>query len=109
MKQTFNNQTRICSRCHRELPLAAFYINKNTQHPDHYCKECRKTLSKSRNKNTLIVNDRSYPVITRIADRSLRITLILHALQVVNESVARKRKQQREQEYQNEWDADDHY
>ena len=108
MKQIFENQSRICSCCHRELPLAAFYIDKHTQHPDRYCKECRKAVSKTRHKNTLIENERSYPVITRIADRELRMSLLLHALEVVNESVARKRKQQRDQEYRNDWDAEEH-
>ena len=45
MKDLETTITRCCSCCKRELPLDAFYFNKQQQCPDRYCKACRKTRS----------------------------------------------------------------
>lgn len=96
--------THYCACCQRERPLAAFYINKQKQCPDSYCKECRKAASRKQRKADqnlqTVRNHELYPVITRIENRELRLSFILHALQVVAESQARKRK--REQAYADE-------
>ena len=97
MEQKNKKSLRTCGFCLKKLPLEAFYINKRTQNPDNYCKECRKATCRKRYHHTQIVNDtRSYPVITETNDYSLRMTLILHARQVVRESIARKRRSLRE-------------
>ena len=98
--ETSMNQTRyICGCCKKELPEESFYVNSK-QHRDNYCKECRKVVSRDRYvtvRSTQIAN-RNYPVITRIADRETRMELISHALQVVAESIERKRRKR--------WDED---
>ena len=85
MKQTLTPFVRTCHSCLRELPIEAFYVNRKTLIPD-YC--CKKRYLDSRSVNDI----RTYPLITDIKDRTLRMELILHARQVVNESVARKRR-----------------
>ena len=42
MEQKNKKSLRTCGCCLKKLPLEAFYINKRTQNPDNYCKECRK-------------------------------------------------------------------
>lgn len=99
MKQITENSIRTCGCCHRELPLEAFYISKSTQHVDNYCKECRKALTSDRYHNSKPVNSsRSYPIITQIAEPALRMSLILHALQTVSKSIARRQQRLREEE-----------
>lgn len=74
-------------------PIEAFYVNRKTLIPDYCCKACRSAACKKRYLDSRSVNDiRTYPLITDIKDRTLRMELILHARQVVNESVARKRR-----------------
>ncbi|MDE6821124.1 hypothetical protein [Bacteroides acidifaciens] len=96
--------TVICKNCKRELPLESFYMNKTTQCPDKYCKECRKSLSRRHylsGKKLPCINLSGrlpYPVITQIEDRGTRIRLILHALQVVHLSMERKKKKVRDEE-----------
>ena len=81
MKQTITT-THICGRCKCELPLEEFYINKKSQRPDNYCKECRKETSRTQRKNSKASNSveetRKYPVITEIQDRESRMKLIMH-------------------------------
>lgn len=99
MKSEISSLTRqsvyVCKNCKRELPLEAFYVNKATQCPDKYCKECRKSLSRSQYNNVKLsakhVPNRDYPVITEIEDRELRIRLIVHALEVVQRSKERRK------------------
>lgn len=92
MKQTLTSFVRTCHSCLRELPIEAFYVNRKTLIPDYCCKACRSAACKKRYLDSRSVNDiRTYPLITDIKDRTLRMELILHARQVVNESVARKR------------------
>lgn len=93
MKQTLTPFVRTCHSCLRELPIEAFYVNRKTLIPDYCCKACRSAACKKRYLDSPSVNDiRTYPLITDIKDRTLRMELILHARQVVNESVARKRR-----------------
>ena len=91
MEQKNKKSLRTCGCCLKKLPLEAFYINNRTQNPDNYCKECRKATCRKRYHHT-----HRYPVITETNDYSLRMTLILHARQVVRESIARKRRSLRE-------------
>lgn len=73
-----------------------FYFNKSTRLPDNYCKECRKKISTSRYRDAQAVEmTRNYPVITEIRDHELRMAFILHALQVVRQSMIRKRERER--------------
>lgn len=110
MNQFTSENTRTCGKCHQNLPLDAFYIIKKTHKPDCYCKECRAThtrmMRKKRRYPENVNATKSYPVITKIEDREQRIRLICHAWQVVNESIARKRKRLREREY--DFDPADH-
>ena len=96
------NTTHYCGCCKRELPLDAFYFNTKKQRPDRYCKECRKASSRKQHRSDKYKQNvdisKEYPVITQIQDPEMRKQLILHALQVVEESIARKRKKEREQE-----------
>lgn len=75
-------------------------MNKKTQSPDKYCKECRKSLSRRQYGSgkklphcSLSGGRVSYPVITQTEDRETRLRLILHALQVVRLSMERKRRE----------------
>ena len=97
------NSTYVCSHCKQKLPASAFYYNRRKQCYDNYCKECRKLSSrKQRCRDSYLQNintSRPYPVITCIGDANVRMLLILEALQKVRESVARKLRKQREQEF----------
>lgn len=95
--------TSICKNCKRELSLELFYVNKTTQCPDKYCKECRKSMSRRQynsGKRSLTASSErvSYPVITQIEDRETRMQFILHALQVVRLHLERKKKKMQEEE-----------
>ncbi len=95
--------TSICRNCKRELSLEFFYVNKTTQCPDKYCKECRKSLSRrqySSGKRSLTASPERapYPVITQIEDRDTRMQFILHALQVVRLHLERKKIKIQEEE-----------
>ncbi|WP_418698864.1 hypothetical protein [Bacteroides sp.] len=99
--------TRKCVRCLRELPSSSFYTKDKRRTPDCYCKECRKTANRMRRKVWFRSADAedippSYPVITNIEQREVRLQLILHALQMVRESAGRKCRKQHEHEYRHE-------
>lgn len=100
MEQTIMKTTHFCGCCKQELPLANFYFNSKKQCPDNYCKACRKRSSRKQRKElecSRIVNKpHCYLVLTKVAERELRIKLIRHAQQVVNESIARKRRKLKE-------------
>jgi len=100
MNPIFSENVRVCGKCHRKLPSEAFYFNKKSQTPDCYCKECRgecNRMVRKRNDHPQIVNKpRHYLVLTLVKNREQRLELILHARQVVNESIARKRRRIRE-------------
>lgn len=102
MKQKLTTTTHVCGCCKQELPVESFYFIKKSQQLDSYCKKCRKaTSSNQRNKTNSLYfanRKRKHPVITDIKDRELRITLIIQAQQVVNESIERKRKKSLEDE-----------
>lgn len=92
-----NTALSTCRRCNRELSLEAFYINPRTNTSDCYCKECRRGISRKQHvtdKNKQNVNKtRKSPIIPLVEDRATRIALILNAQQVVNERIARKKRQ----------------
>lgn len=94
--------THHCGCCKQELPIEAFYISQRTQHPDNYCKECRKKVSRKQRKRyrsiQIVEKPRSYPVITEIKDSDQRMRLLLHSLQMVAESIKRKRRKRWEKE-----------
>lgn len=102
MNQSSSENTRICGKCHQRLPIDAFYISKKTLKPECYCKQCRgnnnRMSRKMRQHPQLADAPRNYPVVTDIEDREKRIELLCHAWQVVNESMARKRRKLREME-----------
>lgn len=103
MTQNIRKTVRVCGCCHKELSIDSFYVNKRTKLPDNYCKECRRSFSSTRYHYLQVADKPPHcPVITKIPDRNLRITFILHALQVVRESVERKRRRLREEEYRND-------
>ncbi|MDD3036500.1 hypothetical protein [Bacteroides sp.] len=86
----------VCGRCKRMLPIEAFYLDKKTNRPQNYCKECRKSVNRNhRNveKQNIVNKEKTaYPVITLIKDPAVRKELIRHALDTVSESIERKRK-----------------
>ncbi|MCI1681351.1 MAG: hypothetical protein LKI39_02215 [Bacteroides sp.] len=95
--------TRICGCCHKELSIDSFYVNKHTNLPDNYCKECRRSFSNLRYRYRQVTKKKpQYPVITEISDKDLRIKFLLNALDVVHRSIERKKKRLREEEYRNE-------
>ena len=100
MNQLSLKSTRICRKCLQVLPLSAFYINKNSQYPDYYCKKCRgesNRMARKKHDHPQIMNKpKCYLVLTLVEDREQRIKLIRHAKQVVSESIARKQKRLRE-------------
>lgn len=98
MKKNIENNLRTCGCCHRALPVEAFYLNKRTHKPDNYCKECRKSATNNRYRNRKVANKHAHPIITQVADPTLRMALILHAWQSVNESIARKQRRLHEKE-----------
>jgi len=100
--QPVSQPLRQCSCCRRLLPLGDFYRKGRLQKPDNCCKECRKAESRLHRKYAELSEAgkprRHYPVITDIEKRSVRMMLILNALQVVRESVLRKRRRRFEEE-----------
>ena len=99
MEPLMNQSLHICGCCKRELPHEAFYTNKRTGTLDNYCKECRKANTRKRRdwrRWTSFENKPvSYPVITEVKDPALRMLLILHARQVVAESISRKQEKEK--------------
>lgn len=99
MKLLMDQSLYICGCCKRELPQEAFYTNRRTRTPSDYCKGCCKANTrKHHNQNRCILNENeafSYPVITEVKDSALRMFLILHARQVVAESVSRKQQKEK--------------
>lgn len=100
MEHIATNDYLTCGCCQRQLPPEDFYIrNKKTQKPDNYCKECRKKCSSKNYRRSQFVDTApSYTVITEVTNRKQRMTLILHALRVVRDSQARRRRKLIEQE-----------
>lgn len=100
MEYIATNDYLTCGCCHRQLPHEDFYItNKKTRKTDNYCKECRKNCSsKHYRRSQLVDSTPSYTVITEVSDRNQRMSLILHARQVVCDSLARRRRKLIEQE-----------
>lgn len=90
--------TRRCQCCGRELPLGEFYFKNHLHAPDNYCKQCRREANRLRRKagaRSMATGQDAeprYPVITRTEDPETRRVLLLHALQVVRDSVLRRRK-----------------
>ena len=101
MNQLLSNPTRICGKCHQELPCEAFYVSQKSQYRDCYCKKCRAESSRLRRKqqphSSIPDHPKAYLVITLVKNREVRIALIRHAKQVVNESIARKRRTLKEE------------
>ncbi|MEY8708480.1 hypothetical protein AALK94_14335 [Bacteroides faecichinchillae] len=96
MKISKKSTNHVCGCCKRTLPLEAFYLDKKTNLPRNYCKECRKSASRNHRKveKQTFVNKREtvYPVITLIKDPNVRKELIRHALETVAASIQRKRQ-----------------
>lgn len=94
MEQILAPTLHNCRNCMKKLPAEAFYLDKRTRQPESCCKECRRAAGRKRYIDSHFVNTTppSIPIITDTQDRNLRLTLILHALQVVKESVIRKRR-----------------
>lgn len=97
------SNSSICKQCGRELPQEFFYVNRQTQCLDIYCKGCRKEISRRRyNSGNWIRKEQrnrySHLVITQVEDPLVRMELILHALKVVRQSVEHKRMKILEEE-----------
>ena len=99
MEPLMNQSLHICGCCKRELPHEAFYTNKRTGTLDNYCSECRKASTRRRSVSRRCTSFEhkpvSYPVITEVKDPALRMLLILHARQVVAESISRKQEKEK--------------
>ena len=87
MEPLMNQSLHICGCCKRELPHEAFYTNKRTGTLDNYCKECRKANTRKRRDLRRCI--------TEVKDPALRMLLILHARQVVAESISRKQEKEK--------------
>lgn len=102
MNHLLNNSSSnlyTCRYCLQDLSAEAFYIDKRTNLPDNFCKQCRSMAARSRYFRKQNVDEkRQYPVITDLPDPEQRTVFILHALRVVNESIARKRNKLHEYE-----------
>ncbi|GCB33185.1 hypothetical protein [Bacteroides faecalis] len=86
----------VCKQCGRELSQEFFYVNRQTQCLDIYCKGCRKKIGRCPyNSGSWIRKEQrnkySYLVITQVEDPLVRMELILHVLKVVRQSVEHKR------------------
>lgn len=95
-------EPKHCARCRRELPPGQFYQTGNG--PDSYCKECRKDVNRLNRKLRAYRPEAEetpprYPVITDVREREVRMQLILNALYTVRESVMRKDRKRREDEF----------
>lgn len=95
---------RRCGNCQGQFPASAFYMKDKQGMPDSYCKECRKEANRLRRKGRICpdsVEDLppSYPVITRIGQREVRLHLIMHALETVRQIAGRKKREQHEREF----------
>lgn len=97
MNQLSINTLHTCRYCLQALPPEDFYINNRTHQPECYCKKCRSQIAHMRYFRSHHVDKvRHYPIITDTPDRNQRLALIRHARQVVNDSIARKRRILRE-------------
>lgn len=96
MENSKKSTLHVCGCCKRMLPIEAFYLDKKTDRPGNYCKECRKSASRKHRKveKYTIVNggEAPYPVITRVKDPTVRRELLLRALNTVSASIERKRR-----------------
>lgn len=96
MGQNLKMTTHLCSCCKLELPMENFYVNKLNRRPDNYCKKCRRNRVDSRWRSKVdsqMKNDSTDRiVITQVENKQERMRLILHALEVVNESIERKKQ-----------------
>lgn len=95
---------RRCGNCQSLYPASAFYMKDKQGTMDSYCKECRKTANRLRRKGRIrsgSVEDLppSYPVITRIGQREVRLHLIMDALETVRQIADRKKREQHEREF----------
>ena len=43
--------TKNCPRCKEDLPIERFHVNKKTNHPSSYCKECKESHRRARRKH----------------------------------------------------------
>lgn len=94
MENSNNQPLFVCGCCKKELPRENFYEITNHRR-DSYCKDCRRTVSHERydaRRCARVVEERVYPVITRMENRETRLAFIRHALQVVAESMKRKQR-----------------
>ena len=104
MKDLETTITRCCSCCKRELPLDAFYFNKQQQCPDRYCKACRKTRSQESyrtNEYSRNVNKRSCLLYTSVLGSRGLGDVYKRQLRTVAESIKRKRLKQLDEEILN--------
>ena len=101
MNQLLSKQTRSWGKCHKALHCEAYYVSQKSQYRDCYCKKSRAESSRLRRKqqphSSIPDNPKAYLVITLVKNREVRIALIRHAKQVVNESIARKRRRLKEE------------
>lgn len=102
MNALTNQVLYVCGCCKQALPAEAFYVDRKTQRPNNYCKECRKNFSRKQREADkcmpFLKENHVYPVITQTKDPVIRMSLLRHALQVVAESIARKNKKRWEEE-----------
>lgn len=86
-----------CGHCGRVLPAESFYVNSRTQRPDAYCKDCRRETNRcARKKMRPKAGAERRVSIPLVADRQVRLGLILQALGRVRERYLHKRAREKE-------------
>ena len=96
MEPLMNQSLHICGCCKRELPHEAF-IQTNAPGPltiiaRSVARQTPASVVDLRRCTSFENKPVSYPVITEVKDPALRMLLILHARQVVAESISRKQE-----------------
>lgn len=94
---------RICSSCHRPLPLTAFSNNSNGR-PESRCKECQRTRQRQRrqaagNTQQATASKPERVLITDVAERETRLEMIRNAIETVQLSMIRRACKQHENEF----------
>ena len=115
LKTTGSEDLKICSCCHRLLPLACFPLNGPTGRRDSRCRDCHRLRMRlrrlARAEEEAAARRRTdtprTPLITATPDRTARLQLILRALRTVHDRMDRLRRRRHLREFCHEtgWNA----
>lgn len=95
----------VCTCCRRLLPPDAFYLRRRDGSPEGRCKECHRQAMRLRRRMRALADTQflhdvpTVPRITNLPDRDERLRLIREALRHVRESMERRRRKLRAEDF----------